>query len=78
MTIDLTDYYGVTVGHATRAGARTWSCEGTVFRRDNSATVATVTGEGGARTSAEQDAVDKARAWARSNSRPSDWSRPQP
>jgi hypothetical protein len=77
LTSNLNDYYAVDIQHGKKVGPREWRARGSIFRRDTGQTVKTVTGEGGARTTSENDARAEALRWANSAGQPEGWS-PKP
>lgn len=61
MTVNLDEYYGVTVYHAEKIGPKRWRAKGEIFRRDNFQVLDTIYTEGGAMTSADSRAIDAAK-----------------
>jgi hypothetical protein len=60
MTLNINEYYGVTVIHAKKMGPRLWRARAQIFRRDTFAVVEEFFTEGGAMSSADTRAINEA------------------
>jgi len=73
MTLNLDEFYGVSVIHAEKIGPRKWRGKGDIFRRDTQENIKTVFAEGGAMTSADSNVIKEARLAVAFLGAPENW-----
>jgi len=73
MTVDLNEYYGVTIFHAQKIGPRQWRARARLFRRDTFEVLEEFFADGGAMTSADARALKEAREKVAFRACPPDW-----
>ncbi len=73
MTIDINEWYGVTIKHGEKIGPRRFQAHATIFRRDNFESIEEFFVEGRAMTSADSNALAEARRKVTDLGEPSSW-----
>lgn len=77
MTLNINEYYGVTVNQGEKRGPKLWLAEAQAFRRDSMNNVGPVFhGNGTTRSTSNDDALRQARSFVRDLPPPSDWQKP--
>ena len=75
MTIDIDEYYGVTIRHGEKIGPRRWQAKASIFRRDTHQAIGELYAEGGAMTSADSKVLSEAKMRIASLGIPDNWQR---
>lgn len=73
MTIDINDWWGVSVTHGAKIGPKRWRATARVFRRDNLIVVEEFEGYGTTMNTSDDDALHQARRFVLAQGQPRDW-----
>jgi len=78
MTVDVNEFFAVEVRPPKKRGPRDWVTTANIIRRDTHTSIKTVSGRGGAQTTALKDALENGKREAYGTPIPKDWSGPIP